>query len=56
MNFPGGPAAKTPAPKAGCPGLIPGQRTGSHMQQLRVLHAAMKIEDPRASLRPSKGK
>ena len=55
MNFPGGPVAKTPAPNAGCPRLVPGHRTGSHMPQLRVLHAAMKIEDP-ACLRPSKAK
>ena len=40
-------------PNAGGPGLIPGQRTRSHMPQLRVPtlqvkipHVAMKIEDP----------
>ena len=39
------------APYAGCPGLIPGQGTRSHMPQLRVcmlplkiLHAATKIK------------
>ena len=32
-DFPGGPAAKTAAPNSGNPGLIPGQRTRSHMLQ-----------------------
>ena len=34
------------APNAGGPGLIPGQGTRPHMPQLKILSAAMKIEDP----------
>ena len=34
------------APKAGGLALIPGQGTRSHLPQLRILHAAMKIKDP----------
>ena len=34
-NFPGGPVAKTLTPNAGGQGSIPGQRTRSHMPQLR---------------------
>ena len=34
------------APNAGGPGLIPGQRTRSHMPQLKIPHAVMTIEDP----------
>ena len=34
------------ARKAGGLGLIPGQGTRYNMPQLKVLHAAMKIEDP----------
>ena len=33
------------APNAGDPGLIPGQGTRSHMPQLKIPHAATKIED-----------
>ena len=47
------PAGESFAPKAGDLGSVPGQGTRSHMLQLRVcmlrlriLHAAMKIEDP----------
>ena len=35
-DFPGGPAARTPATNTGGRGSIPGQGTGSHMPQLRV--------------------
>ena len=35
------------APKAGGPGSIPGQGIRSHTPQLGILHAAMKIEDPK---------
>ena len=34
------------APNTGGLGLIPGQRTRSHMPQLKILHAAAKIQDP----------
>ena len=34
-------------PNAGGPGSIPGQGTRSHMLQLKIWHAAMKIEDPK---------
>ena len=34
------------APNAGALGLIPGQGTRSHMLQLKIRHAAMKIKDP----------
>ena len=37
---------KLPAPNSGSPSLIPGQGTRSHMPQLKILHAAMKIKDP----------
>ena len=40
---------KLPAPNSGGPSLIPGQGTRSHMPQLKILHAAMKIKDPRAA-------
>ena len=33
-------------PNAGTPGSIPGQGTGSHMPQLKLLNAAMIIDDP----------
>ena len=43
-DFPGGPAlARLWAPKAGGPGLIPGQGTRSHMLQLRVHMPQLKI-------------
>ena len=35
-----------PACMAGDPGSIPGQGTRSHMPQLKIPHAVMKIEDP----------
>ena len=35
-GLPGGPVAKTCAPKAGSRGSILGQRTRSHMPQLRT--------------------
>ena len=31
---------------AGGPGSISGQETRSHMPQLKILHAAMKVKDP----------
>ena len=31
------------APSAGDPGLIPAQRTGSHMPQLKILHVTTKM-------------
>ena len=31
------------APNAGDPGSIPGQETGSHMLQLKILHVVTKI-------------
>ena len=34
------------APSAGGLGSIPGQGTGSHMPQLKILHAETKIKDP----------
>ena len=34
------------APHAGRPGSTSGPRTGSHMLQLKSLHASMKTEDP----------
>ena len=34
------------APSAGGPGSIPGQKTRSHMQQLKILHATKKTEEP----------
>ena len=34
------------APNAEDPGPIPGQETGSHMLQLKILHAAAKLKDP----------
>ena len=40
---------KLPAPNSGGPSLIPGQGTRSHVPQLKILHAAMKIKDPRAA-------
>ena len=33
--------------KAGGPGLIPGQGTRFHMPQLMILHATVKIKDPK---------
>ena len=43
-DFPGDPAlARLRAPKAGGPGLIPGQGTRSHMLQLRVHMPQLKI-------------
>ena len=52
-DFSGGPVAKTPPSQLRGPGSIPGQETRSHMLQLRVRmpqlkipHAATKIEDP----------
>ena len=41
-DFPGGPVAKTPHPKAWGPGLIPGQETRSNMPQVKIPHAAAK--------------
>ena len=37
--------AKTNSPTAGGPGLMPDQRTRPHMLQLKILHAALKMED-----------
>ena len=37
---------RLPAPSAGGSGSIPGQETRSHMPQLKILHAAAKIQDP----------
>ena len=34
------------APNAGIPSSIPGQGIRSHMLQLKILHATMKIKDP----------
>ena len=34
------------APKAGGPGLIPGQGTRSHMLQLKIPHATNEKKDP----------
>ena len=34
------------APNSGGPGSIPGPGTRSHMLQLKVSHATMKIKDP----------
>ena len=39
-DFPGVPVVKTLCSKAGGLGLIPGQRTRSHMLQLKILCAA----------------
>ena len=44
-NVPGGPVAKTLCSQCRFPGLIPGQRTQSHMTQLKIPHAIMKIKD-----------
>ena len=46
-DFLGGPVAKTLCSNAGGLGLIPGWGTRSHMPQLKILHAAMKTEDPK---------
>ena len=35
------------APKARGPGSIPGQGTRSHMPQPKILHATMKMENPK---------
>ena len=35
-DFPGGPVAKGPCPRLRGPGLIPGQRTRSHMPQMKI--------------------
>ena len=51
-DFPSGPVAKTLTPNAGGPSLIPGQGLDltcrnslwAHLLQLRILHAAMKME------------
>ena len=40
---------KLPAPNSGGPSLIPGQGARSHLPQLKILHATMKIKDPRAA-------
>ena len=52
-DFPGGPVTMIPGSSVEDPGLTPSQGTRSHMLQLRVhmlqlkiLHAAKKIEDP----------
>ena len=52
-DFPGSPVAKIPCPWFRGPNSIPGQGTTSHLLQLRVhmpqlkiLHAAMKTENP----------
>ena len=34
------------APRAGGPGSTPGKEAGSHMPQVKIMHAIMKIEDP----------
>ena len=43
-DFPGGPVAKTVLPIQGDLCSIPGQGTGSHMSQLKVLHVATKTQ------------
>ena len=43
--FPGDAGINTLCDQCGGSGLIPGQGTTSHMLQLKILHAAMKIED-----------
>ena len=44
-DFPGGPIAKTPNSQCRGSGSIPGQATRLHMPQLKILNAAMKMED-----------
>ena len=34
------------APRAGGPGATPGKGAGSHMPQVKIVRAIMKIEDP----------
>ena len=46
LDFPGGPVAKIPCSQCRGLGVIPGQRTRSHMPQLRIPHPAAKIKDP----------
>ena len=44
-DFPGGPVVKTVcAPKAGGPGLMPGQGTRSHMLQRKIRHTTSKTQ------------
>jgi len=45
--FPVVPGLRLCTPKAGGPGSIPGQGTRFHMPQLKILHAAVKIKDPK---------
>ena len=45
-SFPGGPMAKTLHFQCRCPSAIPGQGTGSHMSQVKLLNAATIIDDP----------
>ena len=44
------------SPNSGGPGSIPGQGIRSYMLQLKIQHAAMKIEDLHAELRPDTAK
>ena len=57
-DFLGGSVAKTRAPKAGGPGLIPSQGIRSHMPQLyKITHFAVKIKkSPALQLRLSAAK
>ena len=43
-DFPGGPVTKFLHSSAGGPDWVPGQRTRSHMLQLKILHAATKTD------------
>ena len=43
-DFPGGPVTKSLHSNAGGPDSVPGQRTRSHMLQLKILHAATKTD------------
>ena len=45
-HFPGGPVANTPSSQCRGPGSIPGQGTRPHIQQLKIPHAKIQIEDP----------
>ena len=46
LDFPGGPVAEILCFQYRGLGVIPGQRTRSHMLQLKIPDSAAKIDDP----------